>query len=179
MLILVSLDEQLARVYRNGIEVATTTVSSGRPGYPIPTGVFTILQKARVHHSSTYDEASMPLTERLTWDGVALHAGGVPGYPSSHGCVHLPLAFAQLPFEITGVGTTVVIADAHSAPQEIVHPGLILPTTEIGCSAGRSACSSASPTAAATPTATASRSAPPPPRSPDRRSRCCRACSSC
>ena len=125
VLVLVSLTEQRARVYRNGIEVGITTVSSGRAGHPTPTGVFTILQKARVHHSSTYDEASMPFTERLTWDGVALHAGGVPGYPSSHGCVHLPLDFAQLLFGVTKVGTTVVIADAHSAPQDIVHPGLI------------------------------------------------------
>lgn len=136
VLVLVSLTEQRARVYRNGIEVGITTVSSGREGHLTPTGVFTILQKARVHHSSTYDEASMPFTERLTWDGVALHAGGVPGYPSSHGCVHLPLDFAQLLFGVTKVGTTVVIADAHSAPQDIVHPGLILPTTEAATNAG-------------------------------------------
>ena len=136
VLVLVSLTEQLARVYRNGIEVGITTVSSGRKGYATPTGVFTILQKARVHHSSTYDEASMPFTERLTWDGVALHAGGVPGYPSSHGCVHLPLEFAQLLYGITTVGTTVVIADAHSAPQDVVRPGLILPTTEIASGGG-------------------------------------------
>jgi hypothetical protein len=131
VLVLVSLTEQLGRVYRNGIEIGISTVSTGRPGHLTPTGVFTILQKARVHHSSTYDEASMPFTERLTWDGVALHAGGVPGYPSSHGCVHLPIAFAQLLFGVTTVGTTVVIADAHSAAQEVVHPGLILPTTEL------------------------------------------------
>lgn len=136
VLVLVSLTEQRARVYRNGIEIGITTVSSGRAGYQTPTGVFTILQKARVHHSSTYDEASMPFTERLTWDGVALHAGGVPGYPSSHGCVHLPLAFAQLLFGLTTVGTTVVIADAHSAPEDIVHPGLILPTTEVAATSG-------------------------------------------
>ena len=106
-------------------------MSSGRAGHATPTGVFTILQKARVHHSSTYDEASMPYTERLTWDGVALHAGGVPGYPSSHGCVHLPLAFAELLFGVTQVGTTVVIAEAHEAPQDLVHPGLIAPPGEL------------------------------------------------
>jgi len=136
VLVLVSLTEQQARVYRNGIEIGISSVSSGRPGHSTPTGVFTILQKARVHHSSTYDEASMPFTERLTWDGVALHAGGVPGYPSSHGCVHLPLTFAQLLFGITTVGTTVVIADAHSAPLDEVHPGLILPTTELPAGSG-------------------------------------------
>jgi hypothetical protein len=136
LLVLVSLTEQVARVYRNGIEIGIATVSTGRPGHATPTGVFTILQKARVHHSSKYNEASMPFTERLTWDGVALHAGGVPGYPSSHGCVHLPLAFAQLLFGVTQVGTTVVIAEAHEAPQDLVHPGLIAPTGEIAGAAG-------------------------------------------
>ncbi len=136
VLVLVSLTEQAARIYRNGIEIGITTVSSGRPGHATPTGVFTILQKARVHHSSTYDEASMPFTERLTWDGVALHAGGVPGYPSSHGCVHLPLAFAQLLFGVTMVGTTVVIADAHQSPRDLADPGLVAPTTELPAVAG-------------------------------------------
>ncbi len=136
VLVLVSLTEQIARVYRNGIEVGISRVSTGRPGYPTPTGVFTILQKARVHHSTTYDEASMPYTERLTWDGVALHAGMVPGYPSSHGCVHLPLEFAELLFGATEVGTTVVIADEHRAPVEEVHPGLVQPTDELAAGAG-------------------------------------------
>ena len=106
-----------ARLSQRRSRSASPRSAPGAPAHPTPTGVFTILQKARVHHSSTYDEASMPFTERLTWDGVALHAGGVPGYPSSHGCVHLPLDFAQLLFGVTKVGTTVVIADAHSAPQ--------------------------------------------------------------
>jgi hypothetical protein len=131
VLVLVSLTEQIARVYRNGIEVGISRVSTGRPGYPTPTGVFTILQKARVHHSTTYDEASMPYTERLTWDGVALHAGIVPGYPSSHGCVHLPLEFAELLFGATEVGTTVVIADEHQTPNEFAHPDLLQPSGEL------------------------------------------------
>jgi L,D-transpeptidase catalytic domain len=135
VMVLVSLTEQLARVYRNGIEIGVSTASSGRPGHATPTGVFTILQKARVHHSSTYNEASMPYTERLTWDGVALHAGGVPGYPSSHGCVHLPLEFARLLFGVTEVGTTVLVADAHGGPQEVAHAGLILPTAELTAAA--------------------------------------------
>ena len=136
VLVLVSLTLQRAFVYRDGILIGETPVSTGRPGHPTPTGVFTILQKAAVHHSSTYDDAAMPYDERLTWDGVSLHAGGLPGYPSSHGCVHLPLGFARLLFGVTEVGTTVVIADERSAPYEVVHPGPLLPTTELAESGG-------------------------------------------
>ncbi|MGD9509825.1 MAG: L,D-transpeptidase family protein [Geminicoccaceae bacterium] len=136
VLVLVGLTEQIARIYRNGLEIGIARVSTGRPGYPTPTGVFTILQKARVHHSTTYDEASMPYTERLTWDGVALHAGIVPGYPSSHGCVHLPLAFAELLYGVTEVGTTVVIADEHRVPSQLARPGLLQPGGELPAPAG-------------------------------------------
>ena len=136
VLVLVSIVEQVARVYRNGVEIGIARVSTGRPGYPTPTGVFTILQKARVHHSSTYDEASMPYSERLTWDGVALHAGGVPGYASSHGCVHLPLEFAELLYGVTEVGTIMVIADAYQSPADLVHPGLAAPTAEMLAASG-------------------------------------------
>jgi hypothetical protein len=124
--IIVSLPTQLLHVYRNGIRIGVSTVSSGRPGKPTPTGVFTILEKARTHHSSTYDEASMPNMERLTWDGVALHAGGLPGYPSSHGCVHLPMAFSADIYDVTQVGTPVIIAGSNGEPQTVTHPGLVL-----------------------------------------------------
>ena len=86
--------------------------SSGKPGHETPTGVFVILQKDKHHHSSTYNNAPMPNTERLTWGGIALHAGGLPGYPSSHGCVHLPLDFSAKLFEITHLATPVIIAGA-------------------------------------------------------------------
>ncbi|WP_116132185.1 L,D-transpeptidase [Tropicimonas sp. IMCC34043] len=124
--VVVSLPEQLAHVYRNGVRIGVSTVSSGKPGHETPTGVFTILQKDKNHHSTTYNNASMPNTERLTWDGVALHAGGLPGYPSSHGCVHLPLEFSAKLFEITHVGTPVIIAGAASDPWVLVHPGVVL-----------------------------------------------------
>jgi len=124
--VLVSLPEQMGHVYRNGLEIGVTTVSSGRKGHRTPTGVFVILQKDRHHHSSIYNDASMPNTERLTWDGVCLHAGGLPGYPSSHGCVHLPLEFSAKLFDITHLGTTVIIADEASAPADVVHPGIVL-----------------------------------------------------
>ncbi len=124
--IVVNLSDQRAYVYRNGVRIGVSTVSTGRDGYRTPTGVFTILQKDVDHHSSVYNDASMPYTERLTWSGVALHAGGLPGYPSSHGCVHLPLAFSKLLFSITHLGTAVIIADNHSAPEDVLHPGLVM-----------------------------------------------------
>ena len=122
VVIVVSLDEQLAYVYRNGIRVGVASVSTGRPGHSTPTGVFTILQKDKDHHSKKYDNAAMPYAERLTWDGVALHAGGLPGYPSSHGCIHLPSEFAQLLYGITQMGMTVVVAKQGTAPTDVVHP---------------------------------------------------------
>ena len=85
--IVVSLPDQLVHVYRNGIRIAVSTCSTGKPGHSTPTGVFTILQKDKHHHSSTYNNAPMPNMNRLTWSGVALHAGNLPGYPASHGCV--------------------------------------------------------------------------------------------
>jgi hypothetical protein len=109
ILIYVDLSRQRATVYRNGVRIAVSTISSGKPGHETPTGVFTILQKDASHHSKKYNNAPMPFQERLTWDGVALHAGGLPGYPESHGCVHLPYTFSQELFHITTLGATVVV----------------------------------------------------------------------
>ncbi|MCB4770044.1 L,D-transpeptidase [Ancylobacter sp. Lp-2] len=125
--IIVSLPDQRCYVYRNGVRIGVSTCSTGRAGHETPVGVFTILQKDVDHHSSLYDDAPMPYAERLTWSGVALHAGGLPGYPSSHGCVHLPMAFSKLLFSVTHFGTPVIIADAHSQPADVLHPGLVLP----------------------------------------------------
>lgn len=111
ILITVNLKNQTAAVHRNGVLIGTCLVSTGRPGYETPTGVFHILEKDADHHSSTYNNASMPYTERLTWGGVALHAGGLPGYPSSHGCIHLPYEFSKKLFAITDVGVTVIVSD--------------------------------------------------------------------
>ncbi len=109
VLVYVDLSRQLATVYRNGVRIGVTSVSSGKAGYETPTGVFTILQKDAKHRSSKYNDAPMPFQQRLTWDGVALHAGGLPGYPESHGCVHLPYGFSRDLFGITSLGATVVI----------------------------------------------------------------------
>ncbi len=132
LLVVVSITEQRAYVYRNGILLGATTVSTGRPGHETPTGVFTVLQKDREHRSSIYDSAPMPYMERLTWGGVALHAGGLPGYPESHGCVHLPSEFARLLFEISSTGMTVLIARDAVTPQTAVHPGFLAPANVAG-----------------------------------------------
>ena len=91
VIIIVSIPDQLVHVYRNGIRIAASTCSTGKPGHRTPTGVFRILQKDKHHRSSTYSNAPMPNMNRLTWSGIALHAGNLPGYPASHGCVRLPM----------------------------------------------------------------------------------------
>lgn len=113
VLVAVSLKTQTAAVYRNGVLIGSCEVSTGKPGHETPTGVFHILNKDANHHSKTYGNASMPYSERLTWDGVALHAGGLPGYPSSHGCIHMPYDFSRKLFGITHKGTTVLITSEH------------------------------------------------------------------
>src|SRR5438552_4275284 len=124
LLIVASITEQAAYVYRNGIRIARSSVSTGRPGHRTPTGVFTILEKEVHHTSSIYQGAEMPYMERVTWGGIALHAGDLPGYPDSHGCIRLPMEFSKLLFGVTMKGATVIIADEHAAPAETFHPGL-------------------------------------------------------
>ncbi|UGB39624.1 L,D-transpeptidase family protein [Frateuria soli] len=127
VVMLVSLDEQRIYVYRNGVAIGASRISTGRRGYETPTGVYTILQKERVHYSNLYDNAPMPFMQRLTWDGLALHAGTLPGHPASHGCIRLPETFAERLFEVSPRGTVVVVADQRVAPPEINHPAAIAP----------------------------------------------------
>jgi hypothetical protein len=124
LLIVASITEQVAYVYHNGICIARSSVSTGRSGHPTPTGVFTILEKEVHHTSSIYKGPEMPYMERVTWGGIALHAGDLPGYTDSHGCVRLPLEFSKLLFGVTMKGATVIIANTNSAPETTVHPGL-------------------------------------------------------
>jgi L,D-transpeptidase catalytic domain len=126
IILIVSLPDQRVYVYRNGVRIAASTCSTGKLGHATPTGVFKILQKDKNHHSSTYNNAPMPYMNRLTWSGVALHAGQLPGYPASHGCVRLPKEFAERLFGVTKLGMTVVIADDKSQPEEVTHPGMVL-----------------------------------------------------
>jgi len=132
ILVLVSLEEQRAYTYRNGLLIGIASVSTGKPGYQTPSGVFQTFLKDKDHHSTKYHNAAMPYTQKFTQDGVALHAGGVPGYPESHGCVHLPSEFARLLFDAAPKGMTVVIAKAGSAPEEFRHPAFLSPVTDAG-----------------------------------------------
>lgn len=121
MLLIVNVRTQRAILFRNGVPIGATTVSTGRKGHETPTGVFTVLQKQVEHYSSKYNNAPMPYMQRLTWGGVALHAGSLPGRPASHGCIRLPRQFAQLLYGATTLGMTVVIADEPTLPR--VAPG--------------------------------------------------------
>ncbi|MES2442634.1 MAG: L,D-transpeptidase family protein [Pseudomonadota bacterium] len=111
MLVVVNIATQKLVAYRNGVPIGVSTVSTGKPGHSTPQGVFTILQKAVHHRSSKYSNAPMPYMQRLTWAGVAMHAGNLPGFPASHGCIRLPLDFSRLLFEETALGMTVVVVN--------------------------------------------------------------------
>ena len=137
VLVYVDLGRQLATVYRNGVRIGVTTVSSGKPGHATPTGVFTILQKDPDHHSSKYDDAPMPFQQRLTWEGVAMHAGNLPGYPASHGCVRLPMEFSRLLFGATPMGGTVIIAGQTGDPVKVPAAGVLAPAAAGGAAAAR------------------------------------------
>lgn len=126
VIIIVSIPEQAMFVYRNGVRIGRSTVSTGAKGHPTPTGIFTIQQKKVDHESSIYKGAKMPYMQRLTWDGVAMHAGRLPGYPASHGCVRLPEDFAAKLYEVTTNGTTVIVTDQKHATGKTANPGLLL-----------------------------------------------------
>jgi hypothetical protein len=126
ILMIVNLATQRAVLFRNGVPIAATTVSTGKPGYETPTGVFTILEKHKVHFSKTYDNAPMPNMQRLTWKGIALHAGKLPGYPASHGCIRLPPQFSSLLFGATHLGMTVVITSVPADPRGSAAPDLAI-----------------------------------------------------
>lgn len=125
MLLIVSLSSQRALLFRNGVPIGASTVSTGKVGHDTPIGVFTVLQKQVEHYSSKYDNAPMPYMQRLTWGGVALHAGNLPGFPASHGCIRLPAGFAKLLYGATKVGMTVVISDKKVTPRIAPAPDIV------------------------------------------------------
>lgn len=127
MTIVVSLPNQRATIFRGTSVVTTTAVSTGKRGHSTKAGVYSILEKRRRHYSNLYNGAPMPWMQRLTWSGTALHAGVVPGYPASHGCIRLPYSFAPKLFSMTQVGAQVVVAHSAVEPKPISHPALFQP----------------------------------------------------
>jgi L,D-transpeptidase catalytic domain len=127
VVVLVSIPQQTMHVYRNGILIGRSTVSTGSKGHATPGGVFSILEKKQAHRSKKYDNAPMPYMQRLTWTGIAMHSGALPGYPASHGCIRLPYDFSQLLFKATANGGTVVVGDGKTpTPHLASNPGLLL-----------------------------------------------------
>jgi hypothetical protein len=120
--VVVSLSKQKLTLYSDGQRIGGSNVSTGRAGHSTPTGVFSIIQKDRWHHSNLYDDAPMYFMQRITWSGVALHQGIVPNYPASHGCIRLPEAFARQFWGTTKIGVRVIIARDDPGPAAISHP---------------------------------------------------------
>src|SRR6202011_4411808 len=110
--------------------VLRAPVSSGTAGRETPAGVFSVVQKDKDHHSSLYDDAWMPHMLRITWNGLALHGGPLPGYAASHGCVRMPFGFAEKLFDKTRIGMRVIISPNDAEPIEFSHPALFVPNRE-------------------------------------------------
>lgn len=125
---IVSIKDQRVTIYDAAGGTMRSHVSSGRTDYETPVGIYSVLQKEEEHYSNVYDDASMPFMQRITWSGVALHGGVLPGYPASHGCVRLPESFAQRLYPLTKIGMRVIVAYDDVAPVEISHPVLLKAT---------------------------------------------------
>lgn len=123
----ISIARQRITIYDGHEVIATAPVSTGRSGYDTPQGVFSIIEKKEEHFSNLYDDAPMPFMQRITWSGVALHAGSLPGYPASHGCIRLPHSFAERLFGLTRMNMRVVIVPYDAEPTAISHPVLFQP----------------------------------------------------
>jgi L,D-transpeptidase catalytic domain len=124
---IVALSEQHVTIYDAEGKMLRAPVSTGQSGYETPAGIYSILEKNREHYSNLYDDASMPFMQRITWSGIALHAGQLPGYPASHGCIRLPTGFAERLFGITKLGLRVVIVRDDMRPVSFAHPALFKP----------------------------------------------------
>jgi hypothetical protein len=125
--IIVTTAKQRVSVYANGTLVGRAPVSTGMPDHPTPMGIFTVISKSRWHVSNIYSGAPMPYMQRITWSGIALHAGKLPGYPASHGCIRLPEHFATRLWALSKIGARVIIARDEVAPVAIAHPRLPVP----------------------------------------------------
>jgi lipoprotein-anchoring transpeptidase ErfK/SrfK len=122
VIISISIDQQKLRLYdANGL-YAESPVSTGMRGHPTPMGVFSVIQKQKLHHSNIYSGAPMPFMQRITWSGIAIHAGVLPGYPASHGCIRMPMAFAMKMWNWTRMGARVVVTPGEITPASFSHP---------------------------------------------------------
>jgi len=127
VVVLVSVPQQTMHIYRNGILIGRSSISSGTKGNATPGGVFSILEKKETHRSKKYDNAPMPYMQRLTWTGIAMHSGQLPGYAASHGCIRLPYDFSVRLYDVTAKGGTVVVGDNKTpTPYLASNPGLLL-----------------------------------------------------
>ncbi|HKA71552.1 MAG TPA: L,D-transpeptidase [Xanthobacteraceae bacterium] len=129
--VIVSIADQRISVYDNDALIARSSVSTGVEGHPTPLGVFSVIGKKRWHRSNIYSAAPMPYMQRITWSGIALHAGVVPGHPASHGCIRLKNDFAIRLWHLTRRGTRVIIAPDETGPVEIAHPRLFAATPKV------------------------------------------------
>src|ERR1700730_6333589 len=121
---IISIHDQKLTLYADGNPIARSQVATGVPGHPTPTGIFSVIQKQRYHTSNIYSGAPMPFMQRITWSGVALHLGGVPGHPASHGWIRLPDAFARQLWVTTKLGARVLIVRDEVAPVPFEHERL-------------------------------------------------------
>ncbi len=127
---IVSIKTQQVTFYDADGWILRAPVSTGVAGRETPAGVFAVLEKDKDHHSSMYDDAWMPNMQRITWNGVALHGGPLPGYAASHGCVRMPYGFAEKLFNKTWIGMRVIISPNDAEPVEFSHPALFVPNRE-------------------------------------------------
>ncbi len=127
---IVSLKSQQVTFYDADGWILRAPVSTGTTGRETPAGVFAVLEKDKDHHSTLYDDAWMPNMQRITWNGIALHGGPLPGYAASHGCVRMPYGFAEKLFEKTWIGMRVIISPDNAEPVEFSHPALLVPNRE-------------------------------------------------
>jgi hypothetical protein len=130
--IVVEIAKQEVELYGQNGFIARAPISTGMPGHPTPLGVFTVLSKAKWHQSNIYSGAPMPYMQRITWSGVAMHAGPRPGYPASHGCIRLPEDFAVWLFQTTKVGARVIVTREPAPPVDIQNAKLFVPATFAG-----------------------------------------------
>ena len=125
--IIVSIAKQRATLFSNGVRIAEAPISTGVPGHPTPMGVFSVIAKSRYHKSNIYSGAPMPYMQRITWSGIALHQGPLPGFPASHGCIRLPEAFAVKLWALSKVGARVIVTRDETAPSKIENARLFVP----------------------------------------------------